>query len=323
MEVDSIRRYLESPESLCIHEYTVVAAAIPHHSAVVVNDWMSHNVSIFLLPCLNHHHNLPHPPLIHKVSMVMTSIHPSKGKTSRTASQTTTTSPRASLLNTSSYSTSSSDSVVAGSYYMADVFRMNFMLPSRFCHDQRVCQGGQNIQSNGRTPHDVVIMEQLDHTNIIRMLDVYSDDCYVFIVLELHGKTRFPKCPELRQLYPDGDRSLSGYLMEHHHMSAKDAFYVLSQLVDAVDHLHLKGFVHCDIKPSNILIDGDLKVKLIDFCNVVIPRVSKDWDQKDGPVFYLNPSRTRNQDIRASGNLQWPQLHPEKFGRMGIRYHLV
>ncbi|KAI0085065.1 kinase-like domain-containing protein [Irpex rosettiformis] len=93
-----------------------------------------------------------------------------------------------------------------------------------------------------------------------------------------------PRSPELRQQFPDGDRTLLGYLMAHHHMSAKDASYVFSQVLDAVDHLHSKGFIHCDIKPSNILTGADLKVKLIDFGNAI--ELPKDWDASRGPIVY-------------------------------------
>ncbi|KAI0085070.1 kinase-like domain-containing protein [Irpex rosettiformis] len=106
------------------------------------------------------------------------------------------------------------------------------------------------------------------------------------LVHELRGEAQHPKCPELRQIYPDGNRTLLGCLTAHDRMSAKDASYMFSQVVDALYHLHSKGFVHCDIKPSNILTDADLKVKLtlrnrvIDFGNVIIP--PKDIFTKHG-----------------------------------------
>ena len=35
---------------------------------------------------------------------------------------------------------------------------------------------------HGRVPNDVMVMETLDHDNIIRMLDVLTDDKYVYVV---------------------------------------------------------------------------------------------------------------------------------------------
>ena len=48
-------------------------------------------------------------------------------------------------------------------------------------------------------------------------------------------------------------------------MSLADAKYVFSQILDAVEYLHSLGFAHADIKPSNILIDSDLKVSNIQY----------------------------------------------------------
>ncbi|KAK4064304.1 hypothetical protein Purlil1_14103 [Purpureocillium lilacinum] len=37
------------------------------------------------------------------------------------------------------------------------------------------------------------------------------------------------------------------------------------ELVEAVAHVHSRGVIHCDINPSNILLDGQFHVKLADF----------------------------------------------------------
>ena len=44
-----------------------------------------------------------------------------------------------------------------------------------------------------------------------------------------------------------------------------DSFGVVMGICDAVSLVHEKGFIHKDIKPSNILIDMDGKIHLIDF----------------------------------------------------------
>ena len=35
---------------------------------------------------------------------------------------------------------------------------------------------------HGVVPYDVLVMEDLDHDNIVRMLDVFTDDTYVYVV---------------------------------------------------------------------------------------------------------------------------------------------
>jgi serine/threonine protein kinase len=37
------------------------------------------------------------------------------------------------------------------------------------------------------------------------------------------------------------------------------------EVTEAVDYIHSKGVIHCDIQPTNILVDGNLRLKLADF----------------------------------------------------------
>ncbi|KAG6899314.1 hypothetical protein C0993_011284 [Termitomyces sp. T159_Od127] len=57
---------------------------------------------------------------------------------------------------------------------------------------------------------------------------------------------------------------------EHKRLSEKQARYVFSQVVDAVCYLDSQGITHRDIKDENIVIDHNLKVKLIDFGSAVV-----------------------------------------------------
>jgi len=51
----------------------------------------------------------------------------------------------------------------------------------------------------------------------------------------------------------------------------EDVLRVVHQLIDAVDHLHQQGVIHGDIKPSNVLIDADRRLKLLDLGIATLP----------------------------------------------------
>ncbi|KAG5645198.1 hypothetical protein DXG03_006716 [Asterophora parasitica] len=67
---------------------------------------------------------------------------------------------------------------------------------------------------------------------------------------------------------------------EHKRLSEKQARYVFSQVVDAVHYLESQGVTHRDIKDENLVIDRDLKVKLIDFGSAAVT------DPNEPPPFY-------------------------------------
>jgi serine/threonine protein kinase len=90
----------------------------------------------------------------------------------------------------------------------------------------------------------------LSHPNIVRFIDLDREDDVHFIVMEwLDGK------------------SLASILDDNHSKKIdKDtALDIVRQVAKALDYAHLRGVVHADVKPGNIMVSPEGEVKLLDF----------------------------------------------------------
>ncbi len=65
----------------------------------------------------------------------------------------------------------------------------------------------------------------------------------------------------------------------------------LPQLLDALGFLHERGIVHCDVKPSNVLVDRQGVVKLLDFGVLADMSAPAGFGSVAGSFGYLAPER--------------------------------
>ncbi len=92
------------------------------------------------------------------------------------------------------------------------------------------------------------ILSNLRHENIARILDYGRDDHVMWFALEfVDGLT-------LRQLL---ERAKS--------IDVPCAVAIAVDLARALAHAHARGVIHCDVRPSNILVGRDGRVVLVDF----------------------------------------------------------
>ena len=98
---------------------------------------------------------------------------------------------------------------------------------------------------------DYLRRDGLRHPNIVEMIDFFEDDVNYYIEMIPHG-------------LPGMD--LFDYIEMRTNMDEGECRNIFLQVVDALHHLHTKALVvHRDIKDENIILDGESKVKLIDF----------------------------------------------------------
>ena len=103
--------------------------------------------------------------------------------------------------------------------------------------------------------NEINILSKMDHPNIIRLYEIFEDDRYISLIMELcKGGELFTKINELAEK----DESFS----------EKEAVKIFKQLISAVSYCHAQGICHRDLKPENILFltnSPDSPIKIIDF----------------------------------------------------------
>jgi len=124
------------------------------------------------------------------------------------------------------------------------------------------------------------LLAKLEHPNIVRALDVGQlADGRMYLLLEHVQGIELGAWLEARGTMPF-DRCLA----------------VLKQVASAVDYLHLKGIVHGDIKPANILVDASANdfVKLVDF-GIASNTTRNDRRGVLGTPAYMAPEQARGE----------------------------
>ncbi len=99
-----------------------------------------------------------------------------------------------------------------------------------------------------RFRHEAQAVGRLTHPRIAAIFDYGEDDNIAYIVMELvNGK------------------SLYEHLQNKAKFELAEIGEIVRQLLDGLGYAHAQGVVHRDVKPSNILINDDGRIKISDF----------------------------------------------------------
>src|SRR5437762_6400681 len=89
---------------------------------------------------------------------------------------------------------------------------------------------------------------QLQHPNIVSVIDRGEEDGRQYIVFE----------------YIDGE-NLKELVVRKGRLSVRDALELALQVTRGLAFAHGQGLVHRDVKPQNVLLNGDRQAKVTDF----------------------------------------------------------
>lgn len=123
--------------------------------------------------------------------------------------------------------------------------------------------------------NEIDIMRALNHDNIIKLYEVYETEKSIYLVIELiEGKP-------LQDI-------LTSPSFRNQNVEARTT-KIIFQILDALSYLASKGIMHRDLKPDNILIDKNDKVKIADFGLATYVDVPEYIFKKCGTPGYIAP----------------------------------
>ncbi len=158
----------------------------------------------------------------------------------------------------------------------------------------------------------------LDHQNIVSIFDVGVDENRHYITME----------------YVDG-KTLKEYISENGSLPYKEALGIAAQICDAIEAAHNKNIVHRDIKPHNILITDDGRIKVADFgiARFGTGKTLSNGNDILGSVHYISPEQAKGTEVdnrsdiyslgvtmyeMLSGNLPFESDNPVSVAMMQI-----
>ena len=128
----------------------------------------------------------------------------------------------------------------------------------------------------------------LNHPNIVQIFDWGIEDEPYFVMEFIEGNT------------------LTSIIAKNRTISLSDILFIGAQVSNGLHAAHQKGLVHRDIKPGNIMITPDGKVKVTDFGIVSLQNEESDITKTGsilGTASYISPEQAQGKPVSIESDL--------------------
>ncbi len=128
----------------------------------------------------------------------------------------------------------------------------------------------------------------LNHPNIVQIFDWGIEDEPYFVMEYIEGNT------------------LTSIITGNKTVGLNDILYIGSQVANGLKEAHKHGLVHRDIKPGNIMITPDGKVKVTDFGIVSLQNEESDITKTGavlGTASYISPEQAQGKPVSFESDL--------------------
>jgi len=126
---------------------------------------------------------------------------------------------------------------------------------------------------------------RLSHPNIVAAIDVGESEGFYYFAME----------------YVDGE-PLSRVVAREGCLSDARAFAIAIEVARALDHAHQRGLIHRDIKPGNIMVTSDGRVRVTDF-GLAKAIGAQDPSASDSERFLGTPAYVAPEQLRSEPDI--------------------
>ena len=153
------------------------------------------------------------------------------------------------------------------------------ILSSRYANDEQFIERFRREASSAAS---------LNHPNIVQIYDRGEAEDTYYIAME----------------YLEG-RSLKDIIVKYAPLSSELVISVSTQILEALRFAHRRDVIHRDIKPQNIIVDNEGRVKVTDFGIARAGSASTMTEAGSilGTAHYLSPEQAQGQPVEAASDL--------------------